>query len=300
MEGNEDYVVTIPCIAVVAEDFEGQDEEELTLFEGDECIVTQIDDDGWWTVQTKERVGIFPGSYLDIIDSINLPAHAKVVKTIPKINFVNGTVVSVEDITDQGWLIFHNNIEAIVPYEYLELTNEPLTPVRQESPKPPVPMKRSPPKSMPLPTPPIKQQNNPIFHKPILQKPKPHQQNNKPNNHNNNNNNNNKQKSNTDLLKKGNLRQTVLAGDLFNGQENLIAAYGDLERIQNQEYNPYLMPNERNGPKYEQEGRFEFRSYEDLPPPPPFENIEKAYVSGRRASMIDWDAKKRSAVFDDI
>lgn len=49
--------------------------------------------------------------------------------------------------------------------------------------------------------------------------------------------------------------------------------------------------------KYEQEGRWEFRATDDIPPPPPFKGLEKNYLTST-PSYIDFEAKIRSAVFD--
>lgn len=70
------------------------------------------------------------------------------------------------------------------------------------------------------------------------------------------------------------------------------------EEQKGDEYNPYLMPHEQTGDRFEQDGRWEFRAHSMLPPPPPFTNCNKAYVSDKMASFIDWQAKERSAVFD--
>merc|ERR1711879_30407 len=59
--------------------------------------------------------------------------------------------------------------------------------------------------------------------------------------------------------------------------------------------NVYSMP-DANRPKYEQEGRWEFRATE-VAPPPPFRGVEKTYATGQ-PSFIDFEAKERSAVFD--
>ncbi|XP_056011424.1 SH3 and PX domain-containing protein 2A-like isoform X6 [Ostrea edulis] len=44
--------------------FEGKDEECLTLKEGDVVVVTNKNDSGWWTGSLDGKTGVFPGSYV--------------------------------------------------------------------------------------------------------------------------------------------------------------------------------------------------------------------------------------------
>lgn len=90
----------------------------------------------------------------------------------------------------------------------------------------------------------------------------------------------------------------MIVGSLFTGQE----AADQMEEIARQRqagYNPYLLPSQQKmAQQFEQEGRWEFHKHIDLPPPPPYTDIEKVYFTGPFASYIDFEAKIRSAVFD--
>ncbi|XP_061189006.1 mucin-2-like isoform X2 [Saccostrea echinata] len=44
--------------------FEGKNEEYLTLKEGDVVVVTNRDDNGWWTGSLRGKTGFFPGTYV--------------------------------------------------------------------------------------------------------------------------------------------------------------------------------------------------------------------------------------------
>lgn len=44
--------------------FEGKNEDCLTLKEGDIVVVTHKDNNGWWKGSLNGKTGLFPGSYL--------------------------------------------------------------------------------------------------------------------------------------------------------------------------------------------------------------------------------------------
>ncbi|THH27533.1 hypothetical protein EUX98_g6653 [Antrodiella citrinella] len=55
--------------AVVQYDYEAQDDNELTLLEGQ--LIEQIDfiDDGWWAgIDPNGKTGIFPANYVELVD----------------------------------------------------------------------------------------------------------------------------------------------------------------------------------------------------------------------------------------
>lgn len=54
----------------VLADFEGESEEEISLSAGTIVTIVKQDDDGWWTVMTEDgSSGIFPQSYVEIIQT---------------------------------------------------------------------------------------------------------------------------------------------------------------------------------------------------------------------------------------
>lgn len=114
-----------PFLAVVAEDFEGVDNGELTLIAGTLCIVTMCEEDGWFTIHTKEHgVGIFPGSYMDEISEITLPCFAKVQKAMNKNKIGVGKIVQILDIQSNGWLIEYEDTVTTCTWDYLDITTE--------------------------------------------------------------------------------------------------------------------------------------------------------------------------------
>lgn len=115
----------VPFLGVVGEDFEGVDAEELTLTTGIKCVVVLCEDDGWWTVHTKSAVGIFPGSYIDPIEPINIPStFVKVTKPIPNQNIKVGTVAKLLNITQNAWIIEHNGSKISTKWENVDITKE--------------------------------------------------------------------------------------------------------------------------------------------------------------------------------
>ena len=122
-------LMKVPFVGLVAEDFEGVDEGELTLTAGTKCVVTLMEDDGWWTVHTKKEIGIFPGSYVDELEQITLPCYAKIQKKIG--NIPVGTIVTVTDINTTKWTVTHNNNSHTTTWDCLEITTE-----KPEEPKP--------------------------------------------------------------------------------------------------------------------------------------------------------------------
>ena len=114
-----------PFVAVVAEDFEGE-VGELSMKEGTKCIVLLCEDDGWWTVMSKQETGIFPGSYLEGVMEISLPFHAKVVKKYaggPPV----GQVILVEEVSAEGWMVRDGLIPSVSSWAHLEITSDPLS-----------------------------------------------------------------------------------------------------------------------------------------------------------------------------
>jgi hypothetical protein len=50
-------------------DYEAQREDELQLVEGEEIIVLEQDDSGWWKGQSKDsKIGLFPANFTDATD----------------------------------------------------------------------------------------------------------------------------------------------------------------------------------------------------------------------------------------
>lgn len=114
----------IPCLALVAEDFEGE-EGELTLSEGTKVVVVKCDDDGWWTVHTKELgIGIFPGSYLDVKEHIKLPCTAKINKFFKDLNLQPGEIVQVQEISEEGWMIECKSNLGFCTWDFLDIVKE--------------------------------------------------------------------------------------------------------------------------------------------------------------------------------
>lgn len=127
-----------PFLGIVAEDFEGIEEGELTLVAGTYCMVATCEDDGWWSIHTKDfGHGIFPGSYVDEIEEINLPCNAKVQKTIHKNNIPVGKIVKLTAIEADGFVIYCENVSTKCTWDYIDITTEePESPKKQlESPK---------------------------------------------------------------------------------------------------------------------------------------------------------------------
>lgn len=110
----------VPFLAVVAESFHGE-AEELSLTEGTEVIVVQCDGDGWYTIHTKDAIGIFPGSYLDVVEEIRLPIKAKVVLPFIELNLLPGDIVTVNDISVEGWMIEAKNTIGYCTWDYLDI-----------------------------------------------------------------------------------------------------------------------------------------------------------------------------------
>lgn len=110
----------VPFLAVVAESFHGESD-ELSLTEGTEVIVVQVDNDGWYTVHTKDAIGIFPGSYLDAVEEIRLPIKAKVALPFIELNLLPGDVVTVNDISTEGWMIEAKNTIGYCTWDYLDI-----------------------------------------------------------------------------------------------------------------------------------------------------------------------------------
>lgn len=48
--------------------------------------------------------------------------------------------------------------------------------------------------------------------------------------------------------------------------------------------------NHRTTVKYEQDGRWMFRAQDNLPPVPPYENVDKEYC-GKRGTFINWEGR---------
>lgn len=58
------FIVLVEEKYVAMYNFEGKDEECLTLKEGDVVVVTNKNDSGWWTGSLDGKTGVFPGSYV--------------------------------------------------------------------------------------------------------------------------------------------------------------------------------------------------------------------------------------------
>jgi len=292
----------VPFVGVVAEDFEGVDEGELTLAAGTKCVVAMMEDDGWWTVHTKKDVGIFPGSYIDEIEEITLPCYAKVQKAILQGNISVGTIVTVTDISITSWTIKHNNNSTDTTWEYLEITTEkpeekkPQNAAKpQATAKPATAAERKSVTTSVIDCAPLTVENDV---EPIKELSLPSKANNNPGE---------KRTSFAPTIKAtGPSKATKPTASEKIRQSTYVrpvSIFGEFEInstfdivFDKEKNNVYSMP-DPNRPKYEQEGRWEFRATEDVPPPPPFKGIVKEYQTGQ-PSYIDFEAKERSAVFD--
>mmetsp|Transcript_7758 Transcript_7758/g.32686 ORF Transcript_7758/g.32686 Transcript_7758/m.32686 type:complete len:387 (-) Transcript_7758:122-1282(-) len=383
--------VSLPCFAVVAEDFEGE-EGELSLTEGTDVVVVAVDDDGWWTIHTKEDIGIFPGSYLDILEEIPLPTFAEVVKGYPEMQLEVGDVVEVQDISPEGWMVDKDGVMGFCTWDHINLVSgeagqviddmmkgleeepagsidqmledltgvaadptpeepviaapepdpvpvaavvpvvaepepepEPIKAVVPEpvkepelEPKPepepePEPVKEVVPVEEPEPEPkPVKAAEPVKVAEPVKEAEPVKKAAAEPLGEEAKANGDAKPAEQVPVAKKSSedhapivfpkamdraKRQSRLSEKrvtkfkAFNAILEEQEGAGDSDR--------YVMPRDREGgPRYDQEGRWEFRAHEDLPPPPQFKGVEKVYQSGAMASYIDWQAKERSAVFD--
>lgn len=94
-----------PCFAIVAEDFSGEEEGELTLFAGEKVIIYHCSDDGWFDVMTKTECGIFPGSYVDFEKKINIPCPATITMEIVEMGLLPGESVQIQEFSSEGILI---------------------------------------------------------------------------------------------------------------------------------------------------------------------------------------------------
>jgi len=352
----------VPFLGVVAEDFDGVDEGELSLKAGTRCAVVLCEDDGWWTVHTKEKSGIFPGSYVDFVENITLPARVKILQPWSG-GPPAGTVIPLLEITSSGWKVKHNGRLMNTTWARIDLTSEPLTPANQPNAANAAPTtpKRTPVNdsvidfkplvveedivrleqldplttpskvllqspSRPLPTQPTSAGNAPPTtptragqaapSSPVpkqarvsIAAPKePARAGMKPS-----------QASRASSANNRNLRETILNSANMHDDEALskemkrirestyrrpVSIFGkfsvnadyDVVFENDQKQDPYAMP-PKDRPKYEQDGRWEFRAMEDNPPCPAFTNCEKKYVTAQ-PSWIDFKAKERSAVFD--
>ena len=116
--------VPVPHLCRVAEDFEGEEEGELSIKEGTEVIVVQCDDDGWWTVVVKNNAGIFPSSYLEPISHISLPSSAKMTADVPDMNLKRGQTVTIQEITPDGWMVESGNNLGFCNWNVLEVIKD--------------------------------------------------------------------------------------------------------------------------------------------------------------------------------
>lgn len=318
----------VPCFAVVAEDFEGEEEGELSLVQGTRVIVAKCDDDGWFSVLTKIESGIFPGSYLDPADHITLPKSGELVNPVPGVGAKAGDVVKIQDITEEGFRIENNTQVGFCPWSAIKIMTGP--PKRAQAPQKPVNNN---------PKPAGNQGPVPVGGKVVLQKTQspnvvkpqanlakstpeppartttpnqvksPRPQASQPSNAENRPQKVEKKQAgpgeyhtsrfstykrpisifNGDALPSDDLYNTIKPKNLYE-----IGMEGERKYIMFvlKVYN--LMFDKA---RFELEGRFEFRATSDIPNPPRFQGAEKSYVT-MQPSYVDWDCKKRSAVFD--
>src|SRR3990167_7436733 len=123
----------VPFIGTVAEDFDGE-EGELSLKEGTLVVVVQCDEDGWFTLHTKVGSGIFPGSYVDALETIDLPIVAKVIKNFPELGLKVGQTVTVQDISIDGWMVEAGNDIGYTTWNHLQIEPEVLINKNQVNP----------------------------------------------------------------------------------------------------------------------------------------------------------------------
>ena len=54
--------------ALVMYDFPGEEDDELPLREGQKVRVTRQHESGWWTGEINGNVGVFPVTYVKLLD----------------------------------------------------------------------------------------------------------------------------------------------------------------------------------------------------------------------------------------
>ena len=60
--------------------FNGENDDELSIKKGDVIEVVEIIDDGWWIGNLKGKIGMFPANY---VESMNVPVASPPVSTSP-------------------------------------------------------------------------------------------------------------------------------------------------------------------------------------------------------------------------
>lgn len=298
----------VPFIGIVAEDFDGIDDSELSLVAGTKCVVTLCEADGWWTIHTKNRNGIFPGSYVDEIEEIRLPCYAKVQKKIQ--NIPVGKVVTVTAITADSWIIKPNQNDPKTlkcTWDFLEITTE--EPEKEPAVKKTVRVVQGSvidcePLAMEEDIEPIKELKMPKKSEPkrVTMSGIDTLKTNGPN----------KQTKVSEEKRSSTYKRPVSIFGNFSVTSTYDIVY-DKDRG-----SIYQMPDPNRRmffylivifyyylfisyffytAKFEQEGRFEFHATDDVPPPPPFIGGERKYQT-EHPSWIDYEARERSAVFD--
>jgi hypothetical protein len=67
---------TFPCQAIVLYDFEGTNEDEMSVRKDDKIFIeSKPDYDGWLIAKGRERSGLVPEAYVQLISSIVVPVE---------------------------------------------------------------------------------------------------------------------------------------------------------------------------------------------------------------------------------